>query len=648
MIKKERKWKRMIGKNVILIPALASLAALAHGVPTASGQDQIQAPQQSQVDENRAPAQTAASPTLSLPISLGREYWRPKPQLPNLFAPYSPIQVEQPQLSNSPRVEQLIRAGQLELSLQNAIELALENNINITVQRYYPWIADTDLLRTEGGAGSRGVGNTSTPGSFAAIPAASFDPAIISTVNVNSSRFPVNNPLIAGVGTAVGGPQSVFIHTTVADVQYTQAFHTGTAIALGFSSTRSSTTSPAQLFSPSVQTAATFSFSQQLLNGFGRLPNQRFIRIARLAKNSSDFGFVQSVMGNITQVQNLYWELVFARGDVEVRKRSVELAERLVNDNRMQVEIGTLAPIEIVRAEAQLASAQQALIAAETLQLQQQASLKSVITRNLLDPAVRDVEIVPTDSAKLPPLVEILPLADAVREALEKRPDLQQTRLNLCADDINVRATRNALLPTFTLSGFVSSLGLSGNTRGDSVTQSGFGDAVGTAFSGDFPQYQMQFSVNIPLRNRAAQADHARAMLVERQDQARLQQFENNVVVDVHNAQIALQQARAAVTAAQKTRELQEQTLAAEETKLQLGASTIFLVVQAQRDLSTAASGEVRALVDLVKARVDFERAMGRTLEVNRISVVDELGVVRCHTQNLGSNFAGQIIGQSP
>ena len=196
MITKERKWKRMTGKNVVLIPALASLAALAHGAPAASGQDQIQVPQQSQVAENRAPAQTAASPTLSVPISLGREYWRPKPQLPNLFAPYSPIQVEQPQLGNTPRVEQLIRAGQLELSLQNAMELALENNINITVQRYYPWIADTDLLRTEGGAGSRGVGNTSTPGSFAAIPAASFDPAIISTVNVNSSRFPVNNPLI--------------------------------------------------------------------------------------------------------------------------------------------------------------------------------------------------------------------------------------------------------------------------------------------------------------------------------------------------------------------------------------------------------------------------------------------------------------------
>jgi len=395
---------------------------------------------------------------------------------------------------------------------------------------------------------------------------------------------------------------------------------------------------------PESQTVASFSFSQQLMNGFGRLPNQRFLRIARLARQGSNFGFVQSVMDAITEVENNYWELVFARGDVGVKQRSVELAQRLVDDNRRQVEIGTLAPLEVVRAEAQLASAQQDLIDAQTYELQQQTLLKSLITKNPLDRAVRDAEVIPTDTAQPPPMIEVLPLTDAVQEAIEKRPDVQQNRLRLCAHDINISAVRNALLPTATLSGAVSSTGLAGNTRSGSVV-SGFGDAASTALSGDFPIYEASLTFNLPFRNRAAQADYARALLLERQEQASLQQLQNSVAVDVQNTQIALRQARAAV-GAQKTRVLQEQALAAEQTRFQLGASTIFLVVQAQRDLSTAASDEVRALTNLVKARVDFERAMGRTLEANQIDVVEELGVVRCHTELTGNGLNGTLIGQ--
>jgi len=602
-----------------------------------------------------SPGQPAAQLTpgpSDLSISLGRQYTRGNSSFPNFAAPYRPRSVEEPQLSNTARVEQLIRGGRLELSLAEALELALENNMEIIIQRYYPWLADTDLLRAESGPGGRGVGNISLPGIFASLASVNFDPRFVSTYSVQSRKVPVNNPLTAGTGTTALTLQSLLTHSTQSSFQYAQDFSTGTSVTMGFSTNRASTTSGAQFFSPSVQTVATIGISQQLLSGSSRLLNRRSLRIANLAKQGSNFGFVRSAMDVVTQVENNYWELVFARGDVEVRQRSVELAQRLYDDNRRQVEIGTLAPLEVVRAEAQLASAQQALIQAQTYQLQQQNLLKSLITKNPLDSAVRDAEVIPTDTAQPPPMVEILPLADAVQEAIEKRPDVQQNRLRLCAHDINIRAVRNALLPTATLTGTITTTGLAGNSNPllreppPVPIVSGFGSSARMALSGDFPIYEASLTFNLPFRNRAAQADYARALLLERQEQASLQQLQNTVAVDVQNTQVALQQARSALAAAQKTRELQEQTLLAEQRRFQLGASTIFQVIQTQRDLSTAASAEVRALVNLVRARVAFEQAMGRTLEANRIHVVEELGVVRCHTDLAGKSLGGTLIGQ--
>jgi outer membrane protein len=246
-----------------------------------------------------------------------------------------------------------------------------------------------------------------------------------------------------------------------------------------------------------------------------------------------------------------------------------------------------------------------------------------------------------------PPLIEDLPLAQAVQEAMTKRPDVLQTTLNLTSDDINIQAVRNALLPTVTFSGFVSSTGLAGNTRTKPPVTSGFFDAMDTVFQSDFPEYQAAITLNIPIRNRPAQADMARALVLQQQDNARLQQLRNTVSVDVQTAQITLQLDRTAVTAAVKTRELNEQSLAAEQTKFQLGASTIFLVVTAQQTLSAAASAEVRAQVNLVEARANFERAMGRTLEVNRINISDaKSGTMPANARIPGTSVSGQLIGQ--
>jgi outer membrane protein len=596
----------------------------------------------------------------------GPDYSKGRGQFPNVFAPYAPRNVAEPQLVNSPRIEQLIRDGKLYLTMQDTITLALENNLDISVQRYTPWLAETDILRQEAGNGF-----------------VRFDPQVTSTFNWNRNSFPVNNPLLAGSGTQVAFT-ALTNQTTQANFQYTQGFKTGTGYSITLNNTRQSSTSASNLFNPSINSTLTFGFSQPLLNGFGFLPNMRFLRIAKNNKRVADLTFSNQVILTVSQVQNLYWDLVFAREDVKVKQQSLELAEKLYNDNKRQVEIGTLAPIEVVRAEAEVARTRQELIVSQTFLLQQQTQMKNVISKNPLDPLLVNAEVVPTDVVVQPPQIEVLPLQDAVTEAWEKRPDVQQSRIDLESRAITTKATRNALLPSLTLSGQFGGTGLAGNS-GRFITQTvpgvfnsttipvvdatgnplsvngmpaflgtpattstfvsataGLGDAYQVMKDFDFPNYGIRFDLTIPIRNRAAQADNTRALLEQRQSETRLRQLQNSVVVEVRNAQIALEQSRARVAAAQKSRELQERTLDAEQKKYQLGASTIFLVIQAQRDLAQARSVEVRALTDLMKAKIEFERALGRTLNANNIQIA---AVQRGHITR-ETNIPGDVDAQ--
>jgi outer membrane protein len=683
----------MTGKLCRSIAALA-LSALTALAPVAPACAQAQSPAQPQnpapaqappampaPTPNQQPAQAAPTPMPPFHFSLGPDYSRPKAAFPNLFAPYSPLQIPAPQFVNSPRIEQLIQNGQLRISLQDAVELALENNVDISVQRFYPWIADTNLLRAKGG-GAIGASSAGTPTPSASLPLFDFDPVLSSTLSFDDRTIPVNNPLSAGLGTSVSTLTGLSTHAAIADFAYTQSFHTGTTVTMAFDNNRSSTSSTRTLFNPSVQTVTSIAFSQPLLNGFGFLPVERYIRVAQIAKQATDLAFQQSVITDINQVEDAYWNLVYARDDVGVNQQAVAVAQRLLADNEKQVQVGTLAPIEVVSAQAQLALAQQQLIDAQTAQLQQQTLLLSLITKDPLVLADRNIEIIPTSSVQIPPPIENLPLADAVKQALVNRPDFLEAEKNLEADEIDVRASRNAMLPSLTLSGYVDSSGLGGTSKitsspttvagapvvdanGNPVTSpipiflpaeqtsvvgivpGGFGDAASQAFRGVFPEYQAQVTLTIPIRNRQAQADQARALLSQRQDQTRLQQLRNNVVIDVRNTQIALQQARAALVAAQKTLTYQRQNLDAEVKKFQLGTSTSFLVAQAQSNLTSAATSEVQALTNLAKARVDFERALGRTLSVNNITISDLLsGKPVRSTLIPGTTASGQLVGE--
>jgi len=625
-----------------LLAAMLAVMIAAGPLPQTFGQEPAQNP----------PAQPAVTPATApvTPVSLGlakHNFSRAPRAFPILINPYRPIKIEEPVLTNSPRIDQLVHDGKLEISLQDAVELALENSLDIVVQRYNPWIADTDILRTLGGGAGRGLSGTGTASVLGNIPSLNFDPQVTASISYDDRTSPINNPFISGTGTS--SLTKLVTHTSTYNTQYSQGFATGTGFFTSYNNTRNSQTSSANLFNPSVQSSLFAGFSQELLNGFGLLPNTRNIRIAKNSRKIADWQFTLQAITTVTNTITAYWELVFARENVKVQQQAVTVAQKLYNDNRKQLEIGTMAPLDVTRAESELATDRQNLIVAQTAKLQQEQILKNDISKNPLAPNLINVEIIPTDLPKQPEAVEAPSFEEAVKEAFAKRPDLQQQMLSLQNGDIEVRATRNALLPTATLVAQYGTVGLGGNQLllGPPVTTKpgGFGDASSQVFHNNFPDYSVSVSLSVPLRNRQAQADNQRAILTQRQLEAQMQQLKNAALLDVRTTYIALEQDRGRVEAAAKARELQQQTFDAERKKYELGASTVFLVIQTQRDLILAQGTELRSLADLVEAKANYERAVGRTLEVNHVTIADAKSGESDRDTLIPGTLHGQVVG---
>lgn len=645
-----------------------------------------------------AAAGNAPPPAPAIPVSLGLSkysYVHGPRAFPTLIAPYKPIQIDEPIVGNSPRVDQLIHDGKLQITLQDAVELALENSLDIAVARYNPWIADTDILRTKSGGQGRGTPGADFPTSQAAIDPfntfPSYDPIISATTSIDSRTTAINNPFLSGTGVGTNTLQGLHSHASIFDVAYQQSFTPGTTVNVGWNNTRSSSTSAANFFNPTVQGSLTAGFSQQLLNGFGYFVGRRNILIAKNNRKIADLVFVNQAITTVTNCINAYWELVYARENVKVQQQAVAVSEKLYNDNKKQLEIGTMAPLDVTRAESEVASGRQNLIVAQTVQLQDEQVLKNAMTKNPLAANLINVEIIPTDLPIPPSATESASFEDAIQEAFVKRPDLQQQVYNLKNAGIEVHATKNALLPTLTLSGQYSSSGLAGNSplvgpgvlasnripivdaNGNPITvtgaggaqtpifesttnapiigtsQQGFGTAQNQIFTNQFPDYFASLNLILPLRNRSAQADNARAMLTQRQLETQLQQLKNAALLDVRNTYIALEQDRARVDAAIKARELQRQTFEAEQKKYTLGASTVYNVILTQRDYVTAEGVELRALADLNEAKANFERAVGRTLEVNRVTIAStgtSSGLSEVEPETLiPGTLHGQVVG---
>jgi outer membrane protein len=636
-----------------------------------------------------APAYGPGPANPPIPVSLGVSKYNyrhaPKP-FPNLLAPYLPISVPEFNVSNAPRVDQLIHNGKLEITLQDAVELALENNMDIAVAKYNPWMADTDILAAEGGGLPQGTAGADTIFSTANVPFVQLDPLLTGSVGFADVSTPINNPFISGTGTASNGLVGLINHSAQYNWSYTQGFNSGTSVTATWDNTRSSSSAAANLFNPSVQSTLTITFQQQLLNGFGLAQNRRNIVIAKNNRKLADYQFEQQAITTVTNAINAYWELVYARENVKVQEQAVTVSNKLYGDNKKQLEIGTMAPLDVTRAESEVATDRQNLIVAQTVQLTDEQTLKNAIARDPLSPTLANVEIVPLDHPNPPEAVEAATFEEALKEAFVKRPDLLVQAINVTNAGVNTQANKQALLPTASLFAEYQSTGLAGNAPiitgtttsagapvvgadgapitvldmtgtpvevftpntaavSNGISKQGFGTAQSQIFHNDFPSYIVGVNLTLPIRNRQAQATYQRAVLTQRQIEAQLQQLKNNAVLDVRNAYIALTQDRAQVQAASKARELQQQTFDAEQKKYQLGASTVYNVILTQRDLFSTQGSELRALANLVEAKANYERAVGRTLDVNRVTIADAKHGQVEHESLIPGTLNGHVVG---
>ncbi|MGC9970157.1 MAG: TolC family protein [Bryobacteraceae bacterium] len=558
-------------------------------------------------------------------------------------------------LSNSNRLESLLRAGNIYLSLQDAIALTLENNLDIAYQRYGGMNASANLLRTQAGGLLRGVPTSVQTATTNALSQAGVTNVVGTASSAASSSSSAGGTIITATGTSIPnfdpsvywtygafhqsspqantvttGTTSVQVNGTSSSVGYQQGFVTGTSLSVGWNTSTVSSNNLFNNLNPNSVANVNLTVTQHLLQGFGIAVNNRNIRIARNSQKITDLAFKQQVITTVAQIVAAYWDLVSFGENVKVKEQALALSQRLYEDNKKQVEIGTLAPIEIVRAESEVATNQQALVNAQTQVLQQETLLKNALSRTgVASPSISEAHIIPTDRIRVPDMGQIEPAQDLLARALENRPEVAQGRIAIDSTKIGLAGTRAELLPSLDVQASLQNNGLAGQATplglADQFFIGGVGAAMSQVFRRNFPSYSVGFQLSIPILNRAARADMVMDQISLRQQELSQQRLINGIRVDVRNALIAVQQAQAAYQAAVKARQLAEQVLDAEQKKYALGASTIFFVIQYQRDLALARSNEVAAESASAKAQVQLDQAVGRTLEVNNISIDEAL-----------------------
>jgi outer membrane protein len=569
---------------------------------------------------------------------------------------------------NSPRVHELIRAGNLYLSLHDALALAIENNLDIELQRYQLPIANAELTRTKGGGIARGLNYTlldvpagtggplspvvtnpatgrATSGSAigtnalelgflgepqtnlslqgtipqtTGTPVPLYDPSLIGQLNWTHQTAPQN-----GLGT---GTTSLVTNTALANGGVQQGFASGAQVGLNFNNNRQTLNARTASYSPFTGSALGLTITQPLLRGFGRSLNRRFIRIAANEQKIAGLLFRQQLILTVYGVIRLYTDYVALYEDERVKQETARLADKLFQDVKAQVEEGTLAQVEMTRANAQVFSTRQDLINARGLREEQEAILKNVLTRRgNEDPEVRAARIIPTDTLEIPQKDEVRPMQDLLNDALGNRPDLGQARLQITNSQIGLEGARSLTKPQVDLVGVMQNNGLAGAANpfgpaGDPAFIGGYGSALDQVFTRKYPTYGIGVQVALPIHNRIAEADLARDEIQVKQSQVRLRQMENQARLEVEDALIAMRRARASYEAAVQARKLQEESLAAEQSKFEVGASTSFFVIQYESLLAQAKSTEVAAKSSYAKARAALQRATGSILEENSIS----------------------------
>ena len=567
--------------------------------------------------------------------------------------PYQPRTVPPVNLGNTARLDALLRAGNLYLSAPDVIALVLENNIDIEVQRYGPLLAREVLRRAEGGGLLRSVGapvaqgptsvslagvsvnNTGGAGTGGSgvssgggivtqlgpqIP--SLDPSISGFMNFQHSTSPQSNTVLTGT--------TAFVATTRSyQAQYTQNWATGLNATITYSSTRTRVNSNFFSLNPYTGGSLDLSLTQNLLNGFGAAVNTRNIRVQKNNLKVTDLQFKQQVTTTVAAALNLYWDLVSFNEEVKARQSAVDTAGQLLQNNQAQVRIGTLAEIEVTRAQSQLYTARQDLLVARTNLLQQETILKNVLSRAGVGTSeLASVHIVPVDQITIPDRDDPRTVDQLLTEGLANRVEVQQAKINIESNKTNLQGVRSSLKPSLQAFAEFTNNGLTGDATALGLAQSGVGylaggysNLLGQIARRNYPNYSAGVSLNIPLRNRAAQSDYVTSQLEIRQNELNLQKQINQIRVEVQNAVVGLQQARARHDAAVQARALSLQTFEGDRRKYELGASTAYQVVQDQRDLAAAQSAEVQSLANYTHARIALDQAIGATLEINHVSL---------------------------
>ncbi len=621
-----------------------------------------------QQQPSTAPTPTNASGSLIDLHPTSRDYRIPRSYWKNPFAPYTPTTVDPATTMNSTRLEDLAKGGKIYLSLSNAVVLALENNYDIAIQRFNIDIADTDILRAKagynllgapsglventiggtnqllqasgggpggtsagaGGAGAGASGLTLTTNGLGPSPEV-LDPSLTGAIQIQNQTLPT--------ASSFSGPV-VNTHTNEYNFTYNQAWITGTQLQVGFDNSRVSTDQPFTTYSPALNSNFLATVTQHLAYGFGPGINQRLIIQAKNDRHITDSGFRQQILYTINQVENIYWGLVSSYEDVQSKARALEQSKQLAADNRKQLEIGTLAPLDVVQSDSNVASDQQALVSSQTALEYQQLVMKQAIARNLTDPTLAGAPVIPTDRISiLETPEERTPVEDLVKQANANRPDVQIALLTLKNDEITLRAERNALLPQVDLYAYYGGYGL-GGARGPNCTifnaefQSvpcteettptiDYNHTFQNLFNNSGPNRGVGLNINIPIRNRKAQSEQVRSVLEYRQAQLQLQQIYLKVRMQVINGQFALTNDRAQVEAAQSAADYNRQSLDSEQKKYRLGASTTAAVLLQQRNLSNAENNLITARATYAKDRAALSQILANTMDRYGISLED-------------------------
>ena len=667
--------KRRTGDRLRALTAV--MLTLAAGVPPGFAQEQtggVKGAGTKAKEKQASELPAAPAPVLTQPLDLrptNRNFTKPAgPLFGNPINMYRPTTIPKANFANSVRLDTLVKDGKIYLSLSDAIALAIENNYDIAIARYDLDIADTDILRTKsgalplgapsglvngtlggsvsilttgggpggttvgsGGAGSGVNGLTLTTAGAGPVPEP-LDPNITGTVQLERSRPPQSNTLFSG------GKTTLTTNTNRYQFGYNQAWVTGTALQATITNTRTTTDQPFQVYSPLLDSIFKATVTQHLLQGAGIWINKRFMYQAMNDRRITDSSFRQQILYTVNQVESIYWGLVSAYEDVQAHQRALAQSTKLSEDTHKELEIGTVAPLDVVQADSNVATDKQALTASENTLNYQQQIIKQAIARNLNDQTLATAPVIPTDRITLDQLPEeSQPIQDLVQTAFQNRPELEQAALTLRNDEITLKGARNALLPALDVYGFYGSEALGGAQSplacegfGNPCPQpyppntfptKGYGTVLQNLFNSSAPDKGAGFSMTIPIRNREAQAQQARSLMEYRQAELRLAQLYTQIRMQVVNAQFALTNDRADVQSSLAARDYARQSLDAEQKKLHLGASTTALVLQQERNLATAENNLIAANAAFAKDRAGLYQVLATTLQHYGINLQD-------------------------